>query len=102
MDTDDLTPMAYSIISKADEILDVLRSEIGASCEKYETEEEFLRGTLQFVNRKIKNPDTYLDFWNFLDEIDIDEFKANLKALRKTIIQILDTPILHRGEPPFK
>ena len=37
MDTDYLTPMAYEIIIKSDKILDVLKTEIGASCTKYDT-----------------------------------------------------------------
>ena len=50
MDTDYLTPMAYDIIIKANEILDVLKTEIGASCARYETEDSFLKGTLQFID----------------------------------------------------
>jgi hypothetical protein len=43
MDTDDLTPMAYEVISRAGDVLDVLRSEIGASASGKKTEDEFLR-----------------------------------------------------------
>ena len=50
MDTDYLTPMAYDIIVKADTILDVLKTEIGASCERYEAEDSFLKGTLEFID----------------------------------------------------
>ena len=86
MDTDDLTPMAYEIIIKADSILDVLKTEIGASCSKYDTEDSFLNGTLQLVDRKIRDPESYLDFWNYLDELNIDQFKKDLEALKKFII----------------
>ncbi len=102
MDTDYLTPMAYEIIVKANAILDVLKTEIGASCSRYETEDSFLKGTLQFIDRKIKYPESYLDFWNYLDEIDIIQFKDDLEDLRKFIINVIDTPLSKRGEPPFK
>ena len=102
MDTDYLTPMTYEIIVKANEILDVLKTEIGASCARYDTEESFLNGTLQFIDRKIKDPESYLDFWNYLDEIDIDQFKDDLEELKKFIIKVINTPLSGRGEPPFK
>ena len=102
MDTDYLTPMAYEIIVKADTILDVLKTDIGASCERYKTEDSFLKATLQFIDRKIRDPKSYLDFWNYLDEIDIDQFRNDLEELRKFIIKIIDTPLSQRGEPPFK
>ena len=101
MDTDDLTPLAYEVIIEANEILDVLKTEIGASCSKYDTEESFLRGTLKFVERKIKDPESYLDFWNYLDEMDIDQFRKDLEGLRSFIINIIETPLSERGKPPF-
>jgi hypothetical protein len=102
MDTDYLTPMAYGIIVKANAILDVLKTEIGASCTRYDTEDSFLRGTLQFIDRKIRDPESYLDFWNYLDETDIDQFKKDLEDLKKIIIKVIETPLSERGEPPFK
>jgi hypothetical protein len=83
MDTDYLTRMAYEIIIKANEILDVLKTEIAASCARYDTEDSFLTGTLQFINRKIADPEPFLDFWNYLDEIDIDQFKKKFKGVQK-------------------
>jgi len=94
--------MAYEIIVRADIILDVLKTEIGASCSRYETEDSFLEGTLQFIDRKIKDPGSYLDFWNYLDEIDVDQFKKDLKGLKRFIIEVIDTPLSERGEPTFK
>jgi hypothetical protein len=102
MDTDYLTPMAYEIIVKANAILDVLKTEIGALCARYKTEYSFLKGTLQFIDRKIKDPESYLDFWNYLDEIDIIQFKDDLEDLKKFVINVIDTPLSERGEPPFK
>ena len=94
--------MAYEIIIKANEILDVLKTEIGASCERYDSENSFLTGTLQFIDRKIKDPEPYLDFWNYLDEMDVDDFKKDLKRLKKFIIEVIETPLSERGEPPLK
>ena len=102
MDTDYLTPLAYEIIVKANAILDVLKTEIGASCARYGTEDAFLKGTLQFVDRKIRDPESYLDFWNYLDEIDIIHFKDDLEELKEFIIKVIDTPLSERGDPPFK
>ncbi len=70
--------MAYEIIVKADRILDVLKTEIDASCARYDMEDSFLKGTLQFIDRKIRDPESYLDFWNYLDEIDIDQYKRDM------------------------
>ena len=44
MDTSNLTPMAYETISRAGDVLDVLRSEIGGSASGKKTEDDFLRG----------------------------------------------------------
>lgn len=102
MDTDYLTPMACEIIVRAERILDVLKTEIGASCSRYETEDSFLEGTLHFIDRKIRDPECYLDFWNYLDEIYVDQFKKDLKGLKRFIIEVIETPQSERGEPPFK
>ena len=83
-------------------ILDVMKSEIGASCQRYQTEDSFLKGTLQFIDRKINDPESYLDFWNYLDEIDINQYKNDLEELKKFIIKVIETPLSERGDPPFK
>jgi len=57
---------------------------------------------LQFIDRKIRNPESYLGFWNYLDEIDIDQFQKDLEDLKRFIIKVIDTPLSQRGEPPFK
>mgnify|MGYP001469099475 CR=1 FL=1 len=101
MDTDDLTPMAYEIIVRANRILDVLQTQIGASAARYKTEDAFLEGTLQWIEQKISDPESYLDFWNYLDEIDIDEFKEALQDLREYIVGVVHTPLSERGTPPF-
>jgi len=85
--------MKYWIFSKL---------KLGHHAQNYDTEESFLKGALEFIDRKIEGPESYLDFWNYLDEIDIDQFKDELKGLRLFIIKVIDTPLQERGEPPFK
>ena len=101
MDTDDLTPMAYEIIVRANRILDVLRTQIGASAARYNTEDAFLQGNLQWIEQKISDPESYLEFWNCIDEIDVDEFKKDLEGLKQYIIEVIQTPLSERGTPPF-
>jgi hypothetical protein len=102
MDTDYLTPMAYEIIINADDILDVLKTEIGASYVGYDTEDSFLTGTLQFIDTTTRDLEFYLDFWNCLDEIDADEFKKHLAVLKRLTTRVIETPLSERGKPPFK
>ena len=64
--------------------------------------DSFLTGTLQFIDRKIRDSESYLEFWNYLDEIEVDQFKKDLEGLKKFIIKVIETPVLKRGEPPFK
>ncbi len=64
MDTNDLSEMAYETIARAYDVLDVLRSEIGASVKEFKTEDEFLNGTLEFLKEILDNPRDYLDGWD--------------------------------------
>jgi hypothetical protein len=49
MDTNDLTDMAYACIGLADEAVDVLKSEIGAGCSHYSSEDAYLKGVLAYI-----------------------------------------------------
>ena len=102
MDTDDLTPMAHEIIDLAYGEEDALRSEIGASAINYKSEEEFLKGTLNYVEEIIEDPEEYLDSWNLLDLIDVSEFEQRLQKVKKQILETQSTPIRDRGKPPFQ
>jgi hypothetical protein len=102
MDTDYLTPMAYDIIANAGMIMDELRLEMGSSCSRYKTEDSFLNGTLKFINKIIDDPEDFLDGWNYIDEIDIEDFRSKLKKLREEILSVINIPISDRGLPPFK
>ncbi len=102
MDTDDLTPMANETLNLAYEAIDVLRSEIGASAIQYETEEEFLKGSLEHVEYILSDPKEYLYSWNYLDKVNIKEFIEGVKKVQEHIQETLNTPISERGKPPFE
>jgi hypothetical protein len=101
MDTDDLTEMAYETIRRADDVLDVLRSEIGASASGKETEDDFLRGVAVILRRILKSPKSYLDYWNYLEEVDVKTFRNDVAELLAYVENVLTTPYTERGEPAF-
>ena len=102
MDTDDLTPMAYETIMKAEEVLDVLRSEVGASASDKKSEDDFLRGVRVHLRRILRSAREYLDSWNYLDSVDIRSFRKGVKEILAYVEQTLATPYEQRGAPPFK
>jgi hypothetical protein len=102
MDTDDLAEMAYETITRADDVLDVLGSEIGASASDKETEDDFLRGVATRLRRIFKSPKPYLDYWNYLEEVDIKIFRKNVAELLAYVEKVLAIPYDQRGEPAFK
>jgi len=102
MDTDDLTTMAYECIIYASEATDILKTELGATCSKFKTEDKFLLGILKYIKKIENHPYEYLDEWNLLDEIDINVFKIKLQRIRERIEKTINTPLVDRGDPPFK
>ncbi len=101
MDTDYLTPMAYECIRLANRATDVLKSEIGAACSHYRTEDAFLKGILADVKEIEEAPVDYLDFWNLIEETNIPEFKNRIRVLCEHIEKTMKTPIEERGNPEF-
>lgn len=102
MDTDDLTEMAYETIARAGDVLDVLRSEIGASTADKKTEDDFLRGVAAYLRRILKSPNPYLDNWNYLDDVGVRKFRNDVAELLAHVERVLSTPYSQRGEPEFK
>jgi len=102
MDTDSLTPMAYEIILRAGKILDELHSEIGASAAGKKAEDDFLRGVKKHLRGILKSPEEYLDYWNYLDEVDVRKFREDIRELLTYVEEILSTPSDRRGEPLFE
>jgi hypothetical protein len=101
MDTDYLTPMAYETILRAGQVLDVLRAEIGASASNKKTEDEFLVGVRAHLRTILKSARDYLDWWNYLDTVNIREFKRGVKELLDHVEKTLATPFEQRSEPEF-
>ena len=102
MDTDDLTEMAYETLAQAYAVCDVLRVEIGASAASCKTEEEFLRGTLEFLDAILEDPEEYLESWNLLAETNAQSFVRGIGVVRHHVSATLNTPIGQRGKPPFE
>jgi hypothetical protein len=98
MDTDDLTPMAYETISRAGDVLDVLRSEIGASASGKKTEDEFLRGVRSHLREILRSANSYLDDWNYLDTVNVRDFRAGVKVVLAHVEKTMATPVAQRGK----
>ena len=98
MDTDDLTPMVYEVITRADDVLDVVRIEIGASAVGRKTEDDFLRGVRSHLRAILRSTRSYLDGWNYLDTVAIKDFRAGVKDLLAYVEQTLETPPDQRGK----
>lgn len=96
MDTDDLTPMAYEVIIRAENVLEVLQTEIGASAYDKKTEDEFLLGAQCHLRGILRSVSSYLDDWNYLEEVDIKTFRAGVKNLLGFVEQTLATPNVER------
>jgi hypothetical protein len=97
MDTDDLTPMAYETITRAGQVLDVLRSEIGASARGKKDEDEFLRGVAIHLRAILRSARWYLDGWNYLDTVNVREFRKRVKELLDHVEGTLATPLAARS-----
>ena len=98
MDTDDLTPVGYDCIRLAEDATDVLESELGAACSLYRDEDAYLRGILADVKEIEEDPEGYLDWWNLLEQIDIDVFRQKIRVLREHIEKAIATPIADREQ----
>jgi hypothetical protein len=97
MDTDDLTPMAYETILRAGDVLDVLRSEIGASAAGKKTEDEFLRGVRSHLQGILRSAREYLDGWNYLDTVNVRYFRTGVKDLLGHVEKTLTTSLEERS-----
>ena len=102
MDTDDLTPMAYDVIVRASDILDILKTDIADRSSKHDNEDSFLKGTVSFIKAIRKEPEEYLDYWGHTDDIEQEYFEKKLSELEKYVFEVIDTPLKDRGTPPFE
>ena len=101
MDTDNLTKMAYRTIILADEATDILKCELGTLCGKFESEDEYLRGILEYLDELAEEPADYLDSWGLLDDTDVSVFNGKIDSLRRHAEITLETPYGKRGKPAF-
>lgn len=98
MDTDFLTEEAYRVlIGRSGEVSEFLRAEIGASAGFYPDEDSYLGAMHQVVSAIAEAPEDYLDRWNLLEEIDVDEFGEQVEALAKEILAVIKLPFDQRG-----
>ena len=93
--------MAHETISLAGDVLDVLRSEIGSSATGKKTEDDFLRGVQLHLRGILRSARNYLDDWNYLDDVNVREFRVGVKTLLAHVDKTLATPYDQRGEPEF-
>jgi hypothetical protein len=102
MDTDDLTEMAYETLPQAHAVCDVLRAEIGASAASFKTEDEFLHGTLAFLDDILADPEDYLESWDLLGDMSARSLVTGIRVVRNHVMATLNTPVEQRGKPPFE
>lgn len=94
--------MAHKTLFHAGEVLDVLRSEIGNSAADKKTEDAFLRGAQTQLRGVLRSAREYLDYWNYLDDVNIRQFRKGVSDLLEYVTVTLATPYDQRGEPDFK
>lgn len=83
MDTDDLSVMAYDLIVQAAQVSDTLKTDIGALCQRFSNEDDWLRGVLEFLQEIAEEPDDYLEYWNLEEEEGI-----TARKLRKIVAEL--------------
>jgi hypothetical protein len=96
------TPMAYDTFSRAFEVCEQLRSEIGVSDDNFKTEDDFLGGTQRYLAEILADPEDYLDSWNLLDDVNVMSFVTAVNGLPLHVTAMLKTPLSRRGKPPFE
>lgn len=100
MDTDNFSDMAYDIIVQAARISDTLKSELGAMSGKYQTEDDWLNGVQKRLQRIIKDPDEYVDYWNLEEEEGVTPvmIKKGATTLCRRVEAVQATPLNQRGK----
>ncbi|MDP8237616.1 MAG: hypothetical protein P9X24_00875 [Candidatus Hatepunaea meridiana] len=101
MDTDYLTTMAYNCLRYANDASDILKSELGAACSDYKTEDEYLDGILKDIKEIEMYPEEYLDWWNLLEQMDVKMFVKKIRIMREHIEKTITTPRDERGKPEW-
>jgi hypothetical protein len=102
MDTDDLTPMAYEMITMARDVLDDLRLEMGVAASDFRNEDAYLRAARAHLRSILRSATQYLDDHDCLEVVEIRPFRKGVKELLAHVEKTLATPIEERGKPPFE
>jgi len=90
--------MAYETITLAGDVLDVLRSEIGASATGKATEDDFLRVVRGHLRAILRSARGYLDDWNYLDTVNLSDFRRGVQKLLTHVETTLGTSAAQRGK----
>ena len=99
MDTDDLSVMAYGIIVEAAQVSDTLKADLGARSQRYAIEDDWLRGVQELLQKIIREPDEYMDYWNLEEEEGVTASKLRELAvyLYRRADETLGRPFLKRN-----
>ena len=89
--------MACETITRAGDVLDVLRSEIGASASGKKTEDEFLYGVRSHLSAIMRSSRSYLDSWNYVDTVNVRVFRKGIKDLLEYVDKTLSVPYKDRS-----
>lgn len=81
--------------------MDVLKCELAVLCGRFETEDEFLAGVLEYLAKLAGAPEEYLDYWGLRDDAGVSVFSEKLDAVRRHVEATLRTPYAERGKQPF-
>lgn len=100
MDTDAFSDLAYDIIVRAARISDTLKSELGAMSAKYQTEDDWLNGVQKRLQKIIKDPDEYVDYWDLEDAEGVTpgRLKKGVIALCSRVDAVRATLVNQRGK----
>ena len=100
MDTDNFSDMAYDIIVRDARISDTLKSELGAMSGKYQNEDEWLDGVRKRLQKIMKDPDEYVDYWNLEEEEGVTpaKLKKGVAALCSRVDEVREMPLNRRGK----
>lgn len=99
MDTDELSDMAYEIIVQASLVSDTLKAELGAMCQNYKNENDWLRGVQEHCREILADPAEYVDFWNLEEEEKLTTIRISELAdvLYDQMDVVLSTPLMNRS-----
>ena len=97
MDTDDLSEEAYAVLTIAHGINEYLWVELGALSSKYNDEEAYLKGMLQFIQELKDDPESFQDMWLMGEPIN----PRYLLKLEEKIRKVQSIPYQQRQLPEY-